>query len=46
MATKHLFLLPGDGIGPEARAEVKKLISAMKDKLGSGFVTEDGLVGG
>ena len=46
MATKHLFLLAGDGIGPEAMAEVKKLISAMNDKLGSGFTTEDGLVGG
>src|SRR5881275_2258415 len=46
MATKHLFLLPGDGIGPEAMAEVKKLIAAMNDKLGSGFVTDEGLVGG
>ena len=46
MATKHLFLLPGDGIGPEAMAEVKKLISAMNEKLGSGFVTDEGLVGG
>ena len=46
MASKKLFLLPGDGIGPEAMAEVKKLISAMNEKLGSGFVTEEGLVGG
>src|SRR5688572_23878228 len=46
MASKKLFLLPGDGIGPEAMAEVKKLISAMNEKFGSGFVTEEGLVGG
>ena len=46
MATKHLFLLPGDGIGPEAMAEVKKLIAAMNEKIGSGFVTDEGLVGG
>ncbi|MBZ9939954.1 3-isopropylmalate dehydrogenase [Mesorhizobium sp. BR1-1-13] len=46
MATKHLFLLPGDGIGPEAMAEVKKLLAAMNEKLGSGFVTDEGLVGG
>lgn len=46
MASKTLFLLPGDGIGPEAMAEVKKLIAAMNDKLVSGFVTDEGLVGG
>jgi 3-isopropylmalate dehydrogenase len=46
MASKNLFLLPGDGIGPEAMAEVKKLIAAMNEKLGAGFVTEEGLVGG
>ncbi|MEO5759487.1 MAG: isocitrate/isopropylmalate family dehydrogenase, partial [Mesorhizobium sp.] len=46
MASKHLLLLAGDGIGPEAMAEVKKLIGAMNDKLGSGFVTDEGLVGG
>ncbi|RUU58458.1 3-isopropylmalate dehydrogenase [Mesorhizobium sp. M2C.T.Ca.TU.002.02.1.1] len=46
MASKNLFLLAGDGIGPEAMAEVKKLIKAMNDKLGSGFATDEGLVGG
>jgi hypothetical protein len=46
MATRNLLLLPGDGIGPEAMAEVKKLITAMNAKLGSGFTTEEGLVGG
>ncbi len=46
MATRKLFLLPGDGIGPEAMAEVKKLIAALNEKLGAGFETEEGLVGG
>ena len=46
MATRNLLLLPGDGIGPEAMAEVRKLITAMNEKLGSDFATEEGLVGG
>jgi len=46
MASKNLFLLPGDGIGPEAMAEVGKLIAAMNERLGSDFVTDEGLVGG
>ena len=46
MATRKLLLLPGDGIGPEAMAEVKKLISVMNADFGAGFETEEGLVGG
>ncbi|MBD0414075.1 3-isopropylmalate dehydrogenase [Oryzicola mucosus] len=46
MASKKLLLLPGDGIGPEAMNEVKKLIAAMNETLKSGFETEEGLVGG
>ena len=46
MASRKLLLLPGDGIGPEAMAEVKKLIAIMNDKFGAGFETEEGLVGG
>ncbi|MEO6947249.1 MAG: 3-isopropylmalate dehydrogenase [Nitrobacter sp.] len=46
MATHKLLLLPGDGIGPEVMAEVKRLIGWL-DKQGiAHFVTEDGLVGG
>jgi 3-isopropylmalate dehydrogenase len=46
MATHKLLLLPGDGIGPEVMAEVKRLI-AWLDKQGiAHFTTEDGLVGG
>ncbi|MAW88983.1 MAG: 3-isopropylmalate dehydrogenase [Phyllobacteriaceae bacterium] len=46
MASRKLLLLPGDGIGPEAMAEVRKLITYMNDELGAGFETEEGLVGG
>ncbi len=46
MTSRTLFLLPGDGIGPEAMTEVKKLISVMNDRLGFAFETDEGLVGG
>nr|WP_316650942.1 3-isopropylmalate dehydrogenase [uncultured Gellertiella sp.] len=44
--TRSLFLLPGDGIGPEAMAEVRKIIASMNETMAAGFVTEEGLVGG
>ncbi|MGG7517945.1 3-isopropylmalate dehydrogenase [Allorhizobium undicola] len=43
---RTLFLLPGDGIGPEAMNEVRKIISYMNDDLAAGFETDEGLVGG
>ena len=46
MASRKIFLLPGDGIGPEATAEVSKIIDWMNNELGSGFEVETGLVGG
>src|SRR5690606_25485319 len=46
MASRKLLLFPGDGIGPEAMAEVRKLIAVMNTDLGTGFETEEGLVGG
>jgi 3-isopropylmalate dehydrogenase len=46
MTTRSLFLLPGDGIGPEAMAEVRKLIAVMNEDMDSGFVVDEGLVGG
>jgi 3-isopropylmalate dehydrogenase len=46
MTTRSLLLLPGDGIGPEAMAEVRKIIAYMNEAAGAGFVTEEGLVGG
>ncbi|HEV7433756.1 MAG TPA: 3-isopropylmalate dehydrogenase [Pseudorhizobium sp.] len=44
--TKSLFLLPGDGIGPEAMAEVRKIITHMNSTMNAGFETDEGLVGG
>ncbi|CAD7048947.1 3-isopropylmalate dehydrogenase [Pseudorhizobium endolithicum] len=44
--TRSLFLLPGDGIGPEAMAEVRKIIAHMNGRMNAGFEIEEGLVGG
>lgn len=44
--TKNLFLLPGDGIGPEAMNEVRKIITFMNKKQNIGFESDEGLVGG
>ena len=46
MPTYDLLLLPGDGIGPEVMAEVKKLIAWMNAHGMGTFNTEDGLCGG
>jgi 3-isopropylmalate dehydrogenase len=46
MASRKLLLLPGDGIGPEAMAEVRKLIAVMNAEMNAGFETDEGLVGG
>src|SRR5712664_4009689 len=46
MPTHKLLLLPGDGIGPEVMAEVKKLIAWLNARGVGPFETEEGLVGG
>ncbi|MEO1745716.1 MAG: isocitrate/isopropylmalate family dehydrogenase, partial [Pseudomonadota bacterium] len=46
MSDRKVFLLPGDGIGPEAMIEVRKLIDHMNAHENAGFVTSEGLVGG
>ncbi|MGP0093894.1 MAG: 3-isopropylmalate dehydrogenase [Xanthobacteraceae bacterium] len=46
MATHKLLLLPGDGIGPEVMAEVKRLIEFLQRQGIARFETEEGLVGG
>jgi 3-isopropylmalate dehydrogenase len=46
MATHKILLLPGDGIGIEVTAEVRKLIGFFNDKGLGRFETEEGLVGG
>jgi 3-isopropylmalate dehydrogenase len=46
MPTHNLLLLPGDGIGPEVMAEVKRLIGWMNRHGMGRFETEEALVGG
>ena len=46
MTARNLFLLPGDGIGPEAMGEVRKIIAYMNEAMNAGFVIDEGLVGG
>jgi 3-isopropylmalate dehydrogenase len=46
MATHKLLLLPGDGIGTEVMAEVKRLIDWLSKRGIARFETETGLVGG
>lgn len=46
MASHKLLLLPGDGIGPEVMAEVKRLIDWLNAQGIADFETEQDLVGG
>ncbi len=46
MASYNLFLLPGDGIGPEVMAEVEKLIAWFNAQGIAKFETDRGLAGG
>ena len=46
MTQRNLFLLPGDGIGPETMDEVRKIIDWMNADQDAGFQIDEGLVGG
>ena len=46
MTNPSLLILPGDGIGPEVMAEVRKIIDWMGDKRGITFDVSEDLVGG
>ena len=46
MSTYNLFLLPGDGIGPEVMAEVEKILAWFTSQGIANFKTDRGLVGG
>ncbi len=46
MSSYKLFLLPGDGIGPEVMAEVEKIIAWFNAAGIAKFTTDRGLVGG
>ncbi|THD76610.1 3-isopropylmalate dehydrogenase [Thalassobius vesicularis] len=46
MTNPSLLILPGDGIGPEVMAEVRKIIAWYGDKRDVHFDVSEGLVGG
>jgi len=46
MTTMKLLILPGDGIGPEVMAEVRKVIDWLGASRGLDFAVEGDLVGG
>ena len=46
MSNPSILILPGDGIGQEVMAEVKKIISWYGDKRGLAFDVSEDLVGG
>ncbi len=45
-ATKHILLLPGDGIGPEVVGETKKIIDWFSSNGPVAFTTSSALIGG
>ena len=46
MTTRHILILPGDGIGPEVMAEVERLIAWFNARSTTKFETSHDLVGG
>ena len=46
MTTKHILLLPGDGIGPEVVGEAKKIIDWFSANGPVKFTTSEALIGG
>ena len=46
MSNPSILILPGDGIGPEVMAEVRKIISWYGDNRGLAFDVSEDLVGG
>lgn len=44
--SKHILLLPGDGIGPEVVGAVEKIIAWMNSHAGTNFTTDHALIGG
>ena len=45
-SNKNVLMLPGDGIGPEVMAEVRRVMDWMGNQRGVGFDVEEDLVGG
>ena len=45
-SNKRLLMLPGDGIGPEVMAEVRRLMDWFDKRRAISFDVTEGLVGG
>ncbi|SVD39028.1 uncharacterized protein METZ01_LOCUS391882, partial [marine metagenome] len=45
-ANRKLLILPGDGIGPEVMAEVRRIIEWLDKRSSVGFDVSEGLIGG
>jgi 3-isopropylmalate dehydrogenase len=45
MATKHILIVPGDGIGQEVTAVGKKALDKIAEKYGHTFTYDDALIG-
>ncbi len=45
-ANRRVLILPGDGIGPEVMAEVRRVIAWLGSRRSLGFEVREGLVGG
>ena len=45
-ATKHILILPGDGIGPEIVAEARKVLDVVNDRFRLGLDFDEALIGG
>ena len=43
---RKILLLPGDGVGPEVVAEVKKIINWLNSKKSLDFMVKEDLIGG
>lgn len=46
MTTKHILLLPGDGIGPEVVAQAKRVLDWAAANSGTQFTYDEALIGG
>ncbi|MFK5004562.1 isocitrate/isopropylmalate family dehydrogenase, partial [Klebsiella pneumoniae] len=44
--SKHIVILPGDGIGPEIMGEAEKVLAAVNQRFNLGLSWERQLLGG
>ena len=44
--SKHILILPGDGIGPEIVKAAEKVLARVNEKFNLGLTWEEGLLGG